>query len=79
MGRKELLTKIAGVISDTLEVDASTITEETSFDELGADSFDLLELVTAFEDEFGATLDDDSLQGIKTVSDALDAVEAARG
>ena len=65
-------------MSETLECDRDSVEEGTSFSDLGADSFDLLELVTAFEDEFGKTLDDDALQGIETVKDAVDAIENAQ-
>lgn len=76
MDRAEISKKVIDLVAETLEVDAGDITEATSFEDLGADSFDLLELVTAMEDEFGETLDDDSLQGIKTVGDAVDAIAA---
>lgn len=75
MDRDAILQKVINVTSETLDVDASELSETTAFKELGADSFDLLELVTAFEDEFGGTLDDDSLAKIATISDALNAIE----
>ena len=43
-----------------------------------ADSFDLLELVTALEDEFDLTFDDEALEKIATVGDAVSAIEAAQ-
>lgn len=76
MDRADISKKVVDLVAETLEVDADGITEQTSFEDLGADSFDLLELVTALEDEFGATLDDESLQSIKTVGDAVDAIAA---
>lgn len=77
MNRSEILAKVAELVSDTLEVDASSVTEDLAFEDFGADSFDLLNLVTAFEDEFGLTLDDSDLESMKTVSDVLDAIENA--
>jgi acyl carrier protein len=74
MDRKEILGKVVELVSETLEIDEEEINEGKRFDDLGADSFDLLELVTAFEDEFGVTMDDDSLEEIQTVGDAVDAL-----
>jgi acyl carrier protein len=74
MDRKEILEKVIELVSETLEIDEEEINEGKRFDDLGADSFDLLELVTAFEDEFGVTMDDDSLEDIQTVGDAVDAL-----
>ena len=74
MDRKEILGKVVELVSETLEIDEEEIDEGKRFDDLGADSFDLLELVTAFEDEVGVTMDDDSLEEIQTVGDAVDAL-----
>lgn len=76
MDRQQITKKVVDLVAETLEVDAANISEKTSFEDLGADSFDLLELVTALEDEFGSKLDDESLQNIKTVGDAVDAIAA---
>ncbi len=78
MDRTEILNKVVELVSDTLEVESGKIEETSRFDELGADSFDLLELVTAFEDEFGLTMDDDSLEQIETIGDAVDAIADAQ-
>ena len=74
MDRAAILSKVVALVVETLEIDEDKVTETARFDELGADSFDLLELVTAFEDEFGVTMDDDSLEEIQTVGDAVDAL-----
>jgi acyl carrier protein len=78
MDRTEIFDKVCDLMVETLETDGADITEDTRFEELGADSFDLLELVTAFEDEFGLTMDDEALSDIQTVSDAINAIEAAQ-
>lgn len=74
MDRKTILAKVAGLVAETLEVEEGTVTEDLAFADLGADSFDLLELVTAFEDEFGLTMEDDALEDIKTIGDVVDAI-----
>ena len=77
MDRATILGKVADIVAETLGTDVSDIKENTTFDELNADSLDRLELVTAFEDEFGLTIPDDDLAKIATVKDAVDAIENA--
>ncbi len=79
MDREETLAKVLDVVNETLEVPEGTeLAEDTNFKDLGADSFDLLELVTALEDEFDLTFDDEALEKIVTVRDAVDGIMAAR-
>lgn len=77
MDRASILEKVKNIVSETIGVDASSVSEDTVFADLGADSLDLLELVTAFEDEFGMTIPDDDLASIKSVKDAVDAIAKA--
>lgn len=75
MDRDAILARVIKVVSDTLDIKEGTaLDESTSFEALGADSFDLLELVTALEDEFGLTFDDKILERIKTIGDAVDGI-----
>jgi len=69
--------KIKKIIVDHLGVDASKVTDEASFiDDLGADSLDTVELVMAFEEEFGAEISDSEAEKILTVGDAIRFVES---
>lgn len=78
MERKEILEQVIQVVGETLDVpDGVELTEDTNLKELGADSFDLLELVTALEDEFGLTLDDDDVEKIATIGQVVDAIKNA--
>lgn len=78
MERKEILEQVIQVVGETLDVaDGVELTEDTNLKELGADSFDLLELVTALEDEFGLTLDDDDIEKIATIGQVVDAIKNA--
>ena len=78
MERKEILEQVIQVVGETLDVaDGVKLTEDTNLKELGADSFDLLELVTALEDEFGLTLDDDDVEKIATIGQVVDAIKNA--
>jgi acyl carrier protein len=56
------------------------VTEDASFiDDLGADSLDIVELVMAFEEEFGVEIPDDAAEKISTVSDAIKYIDEHKG
>ena len=77
MDRDAILQKVIEVVNDTLDIaDGIELTEQTSFKDLGADSFDLLELVTALEDELDMQFDDDAVQSIATIGQAVYAIAA---
>jgi acyl carrier protein len=72
----EVEDKIKKIIVDHLGVDASKVTDDASFiDDLGADSLDTVELVMAFEEEFGTEISDSEAEKILTVGDAIKFVE----
>ena len=77
MDRETIFEKARVIISETLDVDEDDITESTEFKALEADSFDMLEMVSAFEDEFGMEMPDDGLDQIVTVGDVVSGIEAA--
>lgn len=79
MDRDAILAKVIEVVEDTLSLgDDVTLGEDTNLKELGADSFDLLELVTALEDEFGIQMADESVGDIVTVGQVVDGIAAAQ-
>lgn len=78
MERTEIFAKVVDVASDVLGISPDEITEQTTFDDLDADSLDRLQLVTAFEDEFGIEIAEDKLMSINSVADAIDAIEATQ-
>jgi len=68
--------KIKKIIVDELGVDPSQVTPEASFvDDLGADSLAVVELVMAFEKEFGISIPDEDAEKIRTVGDAVKYIE----
>lgn len=70
--------KIKEIIATQFNIDEKEITKETSFkDTLNADSLDLVELVMALEDEFGLEVEDDDMEHIKTVGDAVEYITNA--
>ncbi len=65
--------RVKKVVVEHLGVDADKVTDAASFiDDLGADSLDTVELVMAFEEEFGIEIPDDAAEKILTVKDAID-------
>ena len=68
------------IVVEHLGVEAEKVTEEASFiDDLGADSLDIVELVMAFEEEFGVEIPDDAAEKITTVKDAIDYIDSNKG
>ncbi|MDB3873172.1 acyl carrier protein [Pelagibacteraceae bacterium] len=73
----EVREKVKKIIVDHLGVDAAKVTDEASFiDDLGADSLDTVELVMAFEEEFGSEISDSEAEKILTVGDAVKFIES---
>jgi acyl carrier protein len=77
MNHDAIFAKARTIIAEILDVDEADITEQTEFAAMEADSFDMLELVSAFEDEFGMEMPDDGLDKIATVGDVIAGIEAA--
>ena len=72
MGSEELFEKIKNIIVEQLQVSDTAITEDSSFiDDLGADSLDLVELIMAFEEEFGIEIPDSDAEKVVTVGDVV--------
>lgn len=75
----EIASRVKAIIADKLNVDENEVTENAEFtNDLGADSLDTVELIMEFEKEFGITIPDDKAEGITTVKDAIDYIEAAK-
>ena len=72
----ETAERVKKIVVEHLGVDGENVTEEASFiDDLGADSLDIVELVMAFEEEFGVEIPDDAAEKITTVKDAIDYID----
>ncbi len=71
--KEEVYGKVKDIIVDQLGVDADKVTIDASFrEDLEADSLDLVELIMAFEEEFGGEISDEEAQKITTVGEAVD-------
>jgi acyl carrier protein len=68
--------RVKKIVVEHLGVDAEKVTEKANFiDDLGADSLDTVELVMAFEEEFGVEIPDEAAETITTVGDAIAFIE----
>ena len=68
----DIAERVKKIVVDHLGVEADKVSEKASFiDDLGADSLDTVELVMAFEEEFGIEIPDDAAESIQTVGDAV--------
>ena len=74
---KDISSKVKKMVADHLGVEELKVTEEANFvDDLGADSLDTVELVMAFEEEFGSEISDSEAEKILTVGDAIKFIES---
>lgn len=73
----DIAAKVKEIIINELGVDADKVTDEASFvEDLGADSLDTVELVMAFEEEFGIDIPDEDAEQMRTVGDAVQYIGA---
>ncbi|MDR2777330.1 MAG: acyl carrier protein [Rickettsiales bacterium] len=71
-----IFDKVKGIVVKNLGVDESSVNENSSFvEDLGADSLDQVELVMAFEEEFGVEISDSVAEKITTIRKAVDYIE----
>ena len=74
--KKDISSTVKKMVVDHLGVDETKVTNESNFiDDLGADSLDTVELVMAFEEEFGSEISDTEEEKILTVGDAIKFIE----
>lgn len=73
------LEKIKAIIAEVLNIDADSITEDTTFvDDLGADSLDIFQIIMGIEEEYDIEMDNESVEQIQTVGDAVEAIRTIK-
>ena len=76
MSSEEVFEKVKGIIVDQLQVSEASVTLEASFiDDLGADSWDLVELIMALEEEFDIEIPDADAEKVATVNDVVEYIK----
>ena len=76
---ESIFEKIATILSTKKGIDKESILIESSFEDLGLDSLDAVELISDLEDEFNVTIPNMELQSIKTIQQAVDGLQKAIG
>ncbi|MEZ5666219.1 MAG: acyl carrier protein [Alphaproteobacteria bacterium] len=72
----DVAERVKKIVVEHLGVEEGKVTDNASFiDDLGADSLDTVELVMAFEEEFGVEIPDDAAERITTVKDAIEFIQ----
>ena len=73
----DVSSKVKKIVADHLGIEEVKVNDDSSFiDDLGADSLDTVELVMAFEEEFGAEISDSEAEKILTVGDAIKFIDS---
>ena len=76
----DIEAKVKDIIINELGVESEKVTRDASFvEDLGADSLDTVELVMAFEEEFGMEIPDEEAEKLQTVGDAIDYIQNNQG
>ncbi len=68
---------IMRIIAEQLGVSANSLEEETAFADIGADSLDIFQIISALEDAFDLEFDHDAAEGIATIGDVTDYIRKA--
>ena len=70
--------KVVSIVADVLKIEKNTIKPESSFENLGADSLDRLEIIMKIEEAFGVDISDEQEAKITSISEAIDAIHDLR-
>ena len=70
-----MFEKIAKYLSEQMDISMDEITPDTTFESLGIDSLDTVEMVMDLEDQFGIMVEDDQIMKLRTVGDVVDYIE----
>ncbi|MBQ7597397.1 MAG: acyl carrier protein [Clostridia bacterium] len=65
----DTLEKVCSIVNERFELSDLNLTEDTTWDEIGADSIDLVDLISAVEDTFGISIPDEAIENLKTIGD----------
>ena len=67
--------KVSDIIGKRFELSETKITMDTTWEEIGADSIDLVDLISELEDEFDISIPDDSIEDLKTIGDVVNLID----
>ena len=73
-----MLEKVKEIVAEGLGVDAADLTAETTFESLGADSLDLMEMVMSFEEAFDVEIDTESVSDLTTIGSVVTYIDGLK-
>ncbi len=76
--KNDTVGKVITIVAETLNIEKETITSEETFENLGADSLDRLEIIMKLEETFGVDISDEQEAKIKSIEQAIEAIHAVR-
>ena len=76
--RQDTFDKVVDIIADKLNIDKSTITGQSTLQDLGADSLDIVEIIMKLEEQFGIQIKDTQAENLHTVDDVVSYVHQLR-
>ncbi|HEV2916276.1 MAG TPA: acyl carrier protein [Candidatus Babeliales bacterium] len=76
--KQETAQKISAIVAEKLSIDKSTITPESTLQDLGADSLDMVEIIMQIEEEFGIQINDEEAEKLNTMAEVVDYVHERR-
>ncbi len=68
--------KVKGIVADQLEVAIDKLSAETTFEDIDADSLDVVELVMALEEEFDLEISDQEIENVNSIGDVIKYIES---
>lgn len=71
----ETLERVCEIVSSRFDISSVKLTEDTAWDEIGADSIDLVDLISEIEGELGVSVPDDAIEDIKCIGDLVRIIE----
>jgi len=76
--KEDTAAKVVSIIEEKLGKSRGSVVEADTFDSLGADSLDIVELIMSFEEEFGIAIKDEHIEQIKSVGNVIEYVHSMR-
>ncbi|MBR6313243.1 MAG: acyl carrier protein [Clostridia bacterium] len=67
--------QICGIIAERFELTETTLTQETAWEEIGADSIDLVDLISELEEKFSVSIPDEAIDDLRTVGDLAQLID----
>lgn len=78
LDRKDILEKVVDIVSKKLDVSRDTVEKSSSFEDLGADSLDMVEIIMKLEEQFGIEINDEDAEQLCNLDEVVDYIHNLR-